>query len=1036
MKIVHLTAILFAGIAILFYKKGNIDLKWVNKWSVYKLALAALILRVVIAVLNEGFPSDIGCFYSWANMAYEGGLENFYTTGAFTDYPPGYIYILYVLGFLHSVFKADYMSGASLLILKLPAILCDVATGILIYKAAEKNTVKSRALFISALYLLNPAVILNSCVWGQVDAVMGFLLFLMCCLLMNKKMILSYIVYGIGVLVKPQMLIFTPLIIYGFLENVIFDKFDKKKLGYNLLGGISVILGMVIVCFPFGVQNVIRLYTETLGSYPYVSVNAYNFWTLLGKNWASQEDKLLFMSYQQWGTIIIVLIVAATTLFFYKARKKESKYFTAAAFLIISMFLFSVRMHERYLFPAMALLLLAYSVRPLKGFLISYVGVTLAQLYNTANVLFIYSKEGYISNEGAVRLISIGMLLAGVYFYYKLYHYDIKENEDKQDLVFEGNDIKAKASREFGLKKEYEPITSKKCLPFTWKDAIIILSVMIVYSIFAFYDLGDMEAPQTEYQMQAGESVVLEIPEGRQASWLYYYLGCFENREFLMEYKMSVDEEWQNNGIFTMNDVFKWARLQLPENCRYIRITCQSEQASIMELAFADASEISFVPENAQDYSALFDENTMFPSEGISFRNGTYFDEIYHARTGYEFLHGLYTYESTHPPLGKVLISLGIAMFGMTPFGWRFAGTLFGILMLPVIYLFARDIGKSRFLGGLASVLLAFDFMHFTQTRIATIDVFVTFFIILMYYFMYRYTRLSFYDTPLYKTLIPLGACGVTMGLAIASKWTGIYAAVGLAVIFFVSLYRRYQEYRYAKLNPAKTVNGIRNKDIVEKYWVYTIKTIEFCLIVFIAVPIVIYVLSYIPFKSWDEGLINKAWKNQINMFSYHSGLVDTHPYASAWYEWPTMVRPILYYWQGVGASARQSISAFGNPLVWWLGIPAFIYMIYLVFTKKDKVAAFLCVGYLAEYFPWCLVTRITFIYHYFPSIPFVVLMLIYSIKKLKKHMSAKAWYVFTVGYAAAVIGLFILFYPVLSGQTVSTHYVDTFLRWMESWVL
>lgn len=1035
MSMVHLVAVLFLVIAILFYKKGNVNISLINKWSVYKLAVAALILRLIIAAVNQGFPSDIACFYSWSNMAYEGGLENFYTSGAFADYPPGYIYILYVLGFFHSVFKADYMSVTSLLILKLPAILSDIATGILIYKVAEKNTTKSRALFISALYFLNPTVILNSCVWGQVDAVMGFLLFLMCYLLMQKRMILSYITYGVGVLIKPQMLIFTPLIIYGFLENVIFDKFDKKKLGYNLLGGISVILGMVIVCYPFGVQNIIKLYTETLGSYPYVSVNAYNFWALLGKNWTLQEDKLLFMSYQNWGTIVILLVVAAATVFFYKARKKESKYFTTAAVLMISMFLFSVRMHERYLFPAMALLLLAYAVRPLKGFLISYVGVTLVQLYNTADVLFIYSKEGYTGNEGFIRLISLGTLFIGIFFYYKLYHYDVKGDEADKDMALTGA-VSPKDAVGKTVEKKYVPMTSKKSLPFTWKDAIIILSVMIVYSAFAFYDLGDTEAPQTEYHMQMGESVILEIPEERQASWLYYYLGCFENREFLLEYKLSVEEEWQNNGIFTMNDVFRWAKLQLPENCRYIRITCQSDQASIMEMAFADASENAFVPQNAQDYSSLFDENGMFPSEGISFRNGTYFDEIYHARTGYEFLHGLYTYETTHPPLGKVFISLGIAMFGMTPFGWRFAGTVFGILMLPVIYLFARDIGKSRFLGGLASVLLAFDFMHFTQTRIATIDVFVTFFIILMYYFMYRYSKLSFYDTPLYKTFIPLGACGVTMGLAIASKWTGVYAAVGLAVIFFASLYRRYQEYRYAKINPSKTVNGIQNKDIVEKYWLYTVKTIEFCLIVFIVVPIVIYVLSYIPFKSWDEGLIHKAWQNQINMFSYHSGLTDTHPYASAWYEWPTMARPILYYWQGIGDSARQTISAFGNPLIWWIGIPAFIYMVYLALCKKDKMAMFLCVGYLAEYFPWCLVPRITFIYHYFPSVPFVVLMLIYSAKKLKEHMSEKTWYVFTITYAAAVVCLFVLFYPVLSGQTVSNHYVDAFLRWMESWVL
>lgn len=86
--------------------------------------------------------------------------------------------------------------------------------------------------------------------------------------------------------------------------------------------------------------------------------------------------------------------------------------------------------------------------------------------------------------------------------------------------------------------------------------------------------------------------------------------------------------------------------------------------------------------------------------------------------------------------------------------------------------------------AALACFLFAFDFMHFTQTRIATIDVYITFFVIAMYYFMYYYCSMSFYDTPLYKTFVPLGLCGICMGLGIASKWTGIYAGCGLALLF------------------------------------------------------------------------------------------------------------------------------------------------------------------------------------------------------------------------------------------------------------
>lgn len=1020
MTIVHLTAISFLTAAVWYQKRKNETIKWINKKTLYILVLTAFVVRAVIAVLNKGFPSDMACFYSWANMAYKDGLGNFYTSGAFADYPPGYIYILYVQGFLLSVLKADYMSGICLLILKLPAILCDIATGVLIYKAAQKEQSESRTLMIAAFYLLNPAVILNSCVWGQVDAVMGFMLLLMCSLLIDRKMIPSYLVYGVGVLLKPQMLIFTPVLIYGIIVNVILEDFDRHNFFYNLFGGISVIFGMILACVPFGLQNIIGLYVKTLGSYPYVSVNAYNFWAFLGKNWVPQEEKLLFLSYQHWGTMIIFAIVAVSAFFFFRAGKKKSRYFTTGAVLIISMFLFSVRMHERYLFPAMALLLAAYAVRPRKGFFFSYLAVTLAQLYNTADVLFLYSKDGYSSSAGMVRLISAGTVLAGLYFYYMLYRGDIKM-AGKKTLGPEEEKQKAAGKKR---KENVEKKQEKRRMPVTWKDVAVMSAVMLFYGIFAIYNLGDSVAPQTEYRMQQGETLTLKVPEDQSVSWFYWYLGNFENRDFLAEVQTAADREWKklgDDGTITMYDVFKWDRVQLPEECRYLRLTCQSDQASIMEFAFADENEKVILPENAQDYPTLFDENEMFPADGISFLNGTYFDEIYHARTGYEFVHGLHTYETTHPPFGKILIALGIALFGMTPFGWRIAGTVIGILMIPVIYLFGREISKSRWLGTFAAVLLAFDFMHFTQTRIATIDVYVTFFILLMYYFMYRYTQMDIFHMPLKKIWLPLGACGVTMGFAVASKWTGAYGGVGLAVIFFASLFLRYRE--------AVPANRGRFKE-------YTVKTIVFCLIFFVAVPGLIYVLSYIPFKSWNGGLFRKMWNNQISMFSYHSGLVAEHPFSSAWYEWPVMIRPILYYSQAVGETARQSISAFGNPLVWWTGIPAFGYMIYLAVRKKDRNAAFLCVGYLAQYLPWCMVTRITFIYHYFPSVPFVVLMLTYSAKKLGEWLPEKVWRLVTAGYAAAVVMMFLLFYPVLSGQIVNTKYVDLFLRWMDSWVL
>ena len=467
---------------------------------------------------------------------------------------------------------------------------------------------------------------------------------------------------------------------------------------------------------------------------------------------------------------------------------------------------------------------------------------------------------------------------------------------------------------------------------------------------------------------------------------------------------------------------------------------CSSTETQLNELVFRDEQGNALMPVNAQQYPALFDEQEKCP-EISTFRDSTYFDEIYHARSAYELKEGVYCYEWTHPPLGKIIISIGIRLFGMCPFGWRIMGTLFGIAMLPFFYLFAKKLCKETWIATVTTTLFAADFMHFAQTRIATIDVYVTFFIILMFYFMYQYTRLSFYDTSLVKTFVPLLCCGISMGLGCACKWPGVYAGIGLAIVFFITMYRRYLEYRYACGDPTGVTNGIEHRKVIGSFKKNIISTLAFCLLAFVLIPGLIYLLSYIPFNNGqDMGLVQRMLKNQTDMFGYHSDLVATHSFSSWWFEWPTIKRPIWYFTKTISDGVQQNISSFGNPLVWWAGIPAFLVMIYFAVREKDKKSGFLCIAYLAQYVPWMKVSRIVFIYHYFPSVPFITLMIGYTmyrlVKNCKNEKSRKKARYACYGYAALTVCLFFLFYPVLSGYPVENSYVETYLKWFDSWHL
>ena len=141
---------------------------------------------------------------------------------------------------------------------------------------------------------------------------------------------------------------------------------NKQKVIRDLLGGIASLVAMVLVALPFGLEKSLEKYTGTLGMFEYCTVNAYNFWAIIGKNWHAQTEKFLFIPAQTWGNIAIVVAVVLSAIVFFKMKKDKSKYFLSMAVVISVMFCFSVRMHERYLFPAVALLLAAFILRPCK----------------------------------------------------------------------------------------------------------------------------------------------------------------------------------------------------------------------------------------------------------------------------------------------------------------------------------------------------------------------------------------------------------------------------------------------------------------------------------------------------------------------------------------------------------------------------------------------------------------------------------------------------------------------------------------------
>ena len=292
-----------------------------------------------------------------------------------------------------------------------------------------------------------------------------------------------------------------------------------------------------------------------------------------------------------------------------------------------------------------------------------------------------------------------------------------------------------------------------------------------------------MKAPQTSVTLREGESLTLELGGEYEITraMAYSVIGTGGYTLALSDDGESFFDACELDQNYVA--LLKWHELTPQGRARFVRLTAWGDpELGELTLFGPDGAALAW-----RTMSELTDEQALTPAQP-SFFNSSYFDEIYHARTALEHLRGVWPYEITHPPLGKLLIALGMAIWGVTPFGWRFTGTLFGAAMLPLVYAFARRLFGRGSVSVCCTILLAAEFMHFVQTRIATIDTYGVFFTLAMYYFMFRWLFPDSGDdlspAPAEGRASDLALSGVFFGVGAACKWTCLYAGAGLGVIW------------------------------------------------------------------------------------------------------------------------------------------------------------------------------------------------------------------------------------------------------------
>ncbi|KKQ83984.1 MAG: Glycosyl transferase family 39, partial [Candidatus Woesebacteria bacterium GW2011_GWB1_38_8] len=368
------------------------------KSKIFWILIGGLIIRFLLSFFGT-LPLDQNTFIAWSSDLARDGFKTFYNS--WSDYLPGYLYVLWGLGKINllGIFP-------QVLLYKLPAIISDLLTGLLIYKILRKSKNEKWGVIGAAIYLFNPAVLGNSALWGQVDSLTA-LCAVFSIYYLPSSILLSALSLSVGTLIKPQTAFIFPVILFLMLRE---KRKVKKIFAYLLIGLFTFIAGFI----PFRNHgNLVSFIYERLGvslnQYPYTSVNAFNFWGLIGF-W--NPDTIYF----QIGGYALVLL--AFLFLCFKLWKKKTAPYYLASFIFGASFIFFTRMHERHLLPIFAPLAIVAVENPI--LLLPYLGFSLiycANLYYS--YIWITNDFKEVFSDFLVKffsLINISMVIAVFYF--------------------------------------------------------------------------------------------------------------------------------------------------------------------------------------------------------------------------------------------------------------------------------------------------------------------------------------------------------------------------------------------------------------------------------------------------------------------------------------------------------------------------------------------------------------------------------------------------------------------------------------------
>ncbi|MFE9129821.1 dolichyl-phosphate-mannose--protein mannosyltransferase [Streptomyces sp. NPDC007148] len=432
-----------------------------------------------------------------------------------------------------------------------------------------------------------------------------------------------------------------------------------------------------------------------------------------------------------------------------------------------------------------------------------------------------------------------------------------------------------------------------------------------------------------------------------------------------------------------------------------------------------------------------------------------------------------------HPPVGKYVIGLGELIFGFNPFGWRFMTALLGTLAVLMLCRIGRRLFRSTFLGCLAGVLMAVDGLQFVMSRTSLLDGVLEFFVLAAFgCLLIDRDRVReklaaalpadadgrVRPDPHTAETVRFGlrpwrwAAGVMLGLAIGTKWNGLYFLAAFCVMAVLWDYS------------ARKVAGARQSATA----VLT-RDLGLTFLATVPVAICVYLVSWIGwilspadgsggyFRNWaaTDGKggtwaflpdwLRSLWHYEHEVYLFHVGLSSPHTYQSNPWSWLVVGRPVSYFYESpspgeagcpadAGDKCAREVLAIGTPLLWWAACFAILYILWRWAFRRDWRAGAIACGIAAGYLPWFMYQERTIFYFYaVVFVPFLCLAVAMMIGAIigPPGSDERRRLVGAAGAGILVLLIawnFIYFWPLYTGTAIP---IDQWRSrmWLDTWV-